>query len=92
MLALIKKRGSAVTKHNTSLSLHRDAPRVHPSLYHAVRELCVWWRKLQNAKILEGLSEAQLRDCGIEPPKSNVPVIEVPRELMRRLPSPLVMD
>jgi len=80
-----------MNKHNTSHSLYRNAPLVHPSLYNAVGELRRWWRKLQNAKTLAGLSEAQLRDCGIEPPKSNVPVIEVPRELVHRLPSPLVM-
>lgn len=50
-----------------------------------------WWRKRQNAKVIAELSPDQMSDCGIEVAERNVPVIEVPSELMRRLPSPLVM-
>jgi hypothetical protein len=50
-----------------------------------------WWRKRQNAKVIAELSLEQIRDCGIEVPARDVPVIEVPSEVMRRLPSRLMM-
>jgi len=37
--------------------------------------------------VLAELSLEQIRDCGIESPQLNVPVIEVPRGLMQRLVS-----
>jgi uncharacterized protein YjiS (DUF1127 family) len=50
-----------------------------------------WLARRRNARVLAQLSPEQMRDCGIEPPERNVPTIEVPKELMRRLPSRQLM-
>jgi hypothetical protein len=75
-----------------TLRLGRSHASLGATVTHIGRKLGGWWRGRQNAKIVAELSPDQLRDCGIETSQRNVPVIEVPRELVRLLPSPLVMD
>lgn len=75
-----------------TLRLGRSHASLCATVTHIGRKLGGWWRRRQNAKIVAELSPDQLRDCGIETSERNVPVIEVPRELVRLLPSPLVMD
>jgi uncharacterized protein YjiS (DUF1127 family) len=80
-----------MNKLNT-LPLGRNHASLGATVTNIGRKLGGWWRRRQNAKIVAELSPDQMRDCGIEIPQRNVPVIEVPRELVRLLPSPLVMD
>ena len=60
-----------------------------PSVVSALRSAMAWlrgWRqKRQTMKLLAMLSAEQMLDCGIKPPEPNVPIFEVPTELMLKL-------
>jgi len=87
MVALASERKPAMEKFITVRSSRRDVPLLGPTLRGARMGLRAWMRKRHTAKVLAELSLEQIRDCGIESPQLNVPVIEVPRGLMQRLVS-----
>ena len=64
---------------------HHDKPAWRPTLHSAFEGMSAWWRRRRTARLLSELSAEQRLDCGIPEPEMNVPVIEVPRELMQRL-------
>jgi len=86
MLRRIEQRMPAMSK---QAAFHLSRLPVRLTLPNLRGWLSAWWRKRENARILAGLSPEQLHDCGLESPRPNVPIIEVPRELLRRLPSSL---